>query len=824
MQTTRTFTCLTSFVILFIGSVCLPSHLTAATEISISVTEPTGVQRTQWPVTSGIPMAQGVLSQAGNVSLHDSNGTPVPVQTEILSKWPDGSARWLLLDFMVDLQPHANIKLMLRCGSDVTPVKPDNHFRIASNEKSVEVITGPLKLLVSTDRFRLLDDVRLDANSDGRFSEEERITYSDAAGIVIRDPRGASFRADLADCKATVEQSGPIRTCLRFEGRHESKVGEMFKYILRIHAYHGQPFLKLQYTFINDFQTELMAKIDSLALVFNTSQSKNTTHWLNGEPTNKQRLEQIDDRSFELDGEKAGTKALGWMAQTSDKGGMAIGLREFWQNWPKALQHRPGEMRVALCPEFPKGRYDGKPIKEECELYYYLRNGEYAFKCGQAKTHELWAVFLSKQPDQEKLQRFFQATEQPLLAQCTPTYVRQTKAVGALATNTTSTGDAPNSYAAYNSLTNTAFTLHLADQIKYREYGMLNYGDWYNIKWDSWGNLEYDTARNWFQQYLRTSDRRYFDRADSAARHFADVDVLHATHPEIQGFAGTAGMIPGQVWPHLVGHTGGYYGKYVNGEYEGLAPLVMTGAYQVGLYDHGHTWVGGVFDHYLLTGDRRSLDVAIQISDSMAKLCPTRYTDHVRNIGWPFHLLLNAYEATGNEKHLTAATKQWNVLKENLDPEKGWVVLLAYGHCTQPSEAKRCRGNNMYMLGLTLTAVARYHRITQDPEVLKGLTAGVNQMIREAWDEDRKTFYLTSCTHSRSTFPFSSASMHSSEAIAYEAKVTGNKEHRRIVREALQTAIAGGRKVILSGDADGQTGYISGSFLFAPFALEVLNE
>ena len=66
--------------------------------------------------------------------------------------------------------------------------------------------------------------------------------------------------------------------------------------------------------------------------------------------------------------------------------------------------------------------------------------------------------------------------------------------------------------------------------------------------------------------------------------------------------------------------------------------------------------------------------------------------------------------------------------------------------------------------------------------------------------------------------------MHSSEAIAYEAKVSGNKEHRRIVREALQTAIAGGRKVMLSGDADGQTGYMSGSFLFAPFALEVLND
>src|SRR4029079_503638 len=120
-------------------------------------------------------------------------------------------------------------------------------------------------------------------------------------------------------------------------------------------------------------------------------------------------------------------------------------------------------------------------------------------------------------------------------------------------------------------------------------------------------------------------------------------------------------------------------------------------------------------------------------------------------------------------------------------PEKGWPVMLAYGHCSEPSEAKRCRGQNMYMLGFTLTAISRYHRITNDPEVLKALSVGIDQMIREAWNEEHQSFYLTSCVHQRNSPPpgFCSATFHASEAFAYETSLTGNAEHHRIMRAAL---------------------------------------
>jgi len=790
------------------------------TTVQLTVAEPSGAARSNWPVTSGIPLGQGIVRDGEQAALFAGDGLQILLQTEVLSRWPDGSARWLLLDFQIDIAAGETKRLTLHCGSDVGRAPITNGVQAVSRDETVVIDTGPMRVAVSPKSFRLLDDVRLDRDGDGSFTDAERLTAGGTAGIKMRNPDGEIFTADLSVAQVVIEQNGPLRACVRLEGQHASQRGTMFRYVVRIHAFRGQPYLKLCYTFVNDYQPELMARIDSLALKFQLRDAANPVYLTDGRRTDAGRVDQIDDRTCEINGKLSGQRARGWIAQGSQHGGMAVGVREFWQNWPKGFEQKPGELQVDICPDFPAGRYDNQPITEECKLYYYLRDGVYSFKCGQARTHELWATFFGGAPEPTGLDQFFRAVETPLLAQCEPAYIVASRVKGPL-----SPANA-DKHGGYDALVDNYFDQHLADRDRVREFGMLNFGDWYNTNWDSWGNLEYDTARIWFQQYLRTGDRRYFDRAEQAARHFEDVDILHVTHPEIRSFPGTNDMRAGQVWPHLVGHTGGYYGRYVNGQYEGLATLKMTGAYQVGLWDHGHTWIGGVFDHYLLTGDRRALEVGILASDAMAALCPTGYSDHIRQVGWPLHLLLNAYEATGKEEYLAAAGKQWKVLKDNLDPRKGWVIMLAHGHCSEAAESKRCRGNNFYMLGFTLTALARYHRLTEDPEVLGALSAGVEQMIREAWSEEHKSFYLTSCQHASSSPPpaYSSATFHASEAFAYEARLTGNKEHGRIMRDALRTAIAAGMKTLEAREFVGQTGYYSSAFLFPPFAFSALED
>ena len=744
-----------------------------AGEVRLSVDEPTGVGRQGWPVTSGVPLARGALGDERSAALDGEDGREIPLQATALSRWPDGSIRWLLLDFSCDLKASQKKNFVLHYGPQTRRAAVPDPVTVSQENGEAVVTTGPLRMRLSPQAFRLLDGVWLDANGDGKFSDAERVTTSAGAGILLTTPDGQQFRADQADAQLSVEESGPLRASVRVDGRHQSSHGTMFRYVVRLQFFRGRPFVRVDYTFINDSPDALMAQIKSIELAFAVAKGRGTETILDGRERTGGQLLQVDDTRYELNGKPAGRRGQGWAAVAGNGTGLAVGVREFWQNWPKGIDVTADRIRVGICPALPGKLYDAKPLNEECKLYYYLRNGRYSFKVGVARTHELWATFFAGKPDFDRLSSFFRATEKPLLAQCRPEYVAACGAVGTL------TPSGSKNAREYDALAEGFFEEHLAERDRVREYGLLNYGDWYDTAWDAWGNLEYDTARIWFQQYLRTGDRRYFDRAEQAARHFIDVDVMHAVNPQVQAYPGSAGMRPGQIWAHSVGHTGGYYGSYQDGKYAGLAPLKLTGAYQLGLYNFGHVWVGGAFDYYLLTGERRARDVAVQVSDTMADLCPTRYTDHIRNIGWPMHLLLNAYEATADKKYLAAAGKEWEVLKKHLDPKAGWVVLLPYGYCPVLAEAGRCRGNNMYMLGFTLTALARYHRVTGDPEVLKALTIGLNQMVREGWSERDSAFYLTSCRHSRNSPPlsFNTPAFHSSEAFAYEAALTGNKEH-----------------------------------------------
>ncbi|PCH82473.1 MAG: hypothetical protein COC02_05540, partial [Rhodospirillaceae bacterium] len=81
--------------------------------------------------------------------------------------------------------------------------------------------------------------------------------------------------------------------------------------------------------------------------------------------------------------------------------------------------------------DLPKDHdHHGKPIKEEAQLYYHLRDGNHSFKIGVSRTHELWATFFAASPDARQLTGFYQAIEQPLIAATTPEHVSATEAAG----------------------------------------------------------------------------------------------------------------------------------------------------------------------------------------------------------------------------------------------------------------------------------------------------------------------------------------------------------------------------------------------------------
>ena len=93
----------------------------------LQVSEHDGVARRAFPVTGGIPLARGLARAADALVLLDADGRPLDMQAEVLSRWGDGSARWILLDFQVDLQPTETrvFQLVAGCPSEEVSVSGD---------------------------------------------------------------------------------------------------------------------------------------------------------------------------------------------------------------------------------------------------------------------------------------------------------------------------------------------------------------------------------------------------------------------------------------------------------------------------------------------------------------------------------------------------------------------------------------------------------------------------------------------------------------------------------------------------------------------------
>lgn len=783
----------------------------SALEVKLAVEEPSGTARGGWPVTSGVPFAQGALPDAAHLTLLSGDGQPLPLQTDVLARWPDGSVRWLLVDFQADFAAKQRRSFTLRHDPKTAPAPVGAPVRINTAHGVTAIETGPLRLELDAAHFDPLGAVWLDRNHDGRFADDERITRS-AGGMFVRDASGKRFESAQAPAEIVVEESGPLRACVRVTGRHGAADGSLFSYVLRLHAYRGRQFVRCSYTFVNDAQDAVLTSIKELGVTtkLSTDAGAPVGASLDGQRVDAGRIYQLDENHYQRDGRAAGARAAGWAMTAGLKAGVALGTREFWQQWPKSIEVRDGAISLGLCPEFPAGLYDGKPLRDEDKLYYALRRGVYTFKVGLAKTHEFTAFFFD--PDEKPIEfdRFFAAAETPLLAACEPAYASATLAAGEFPVAE------PKKYFGYDAWFDRALTAHLKRRDDIREYGLLNWGDWYGEREVNWGNLEYDLQSGMLVQCLRTGDRRYFERGGQAARHHIDVDVVHATNPLLRNPYGLPPRV-GEIWRHSVGHTGGYYST---------PELPVELSYQMGdSADYGHVWITGDLLYYYLTGDRRAREVALQAADSMAAHMVGKLGTHIRTLGWPTILVLSAYEATGDPKYLHAAAENWKTLRETLDPKRGWVVKLAADHCLHPAGStqkeretiykdQRCEGNVPFMEGLTLCALARYHRLTGDPEVLKAITIGIDQMIRECWQEDVKTFRYTACPLSAKT-PYD-LFMLSAEAMAYEARLTGNAEHLRILREGVHSAIPKGNSENFG------KGFAQMTF-FAPYALSMLE-
>ena len=113
--------------------------------VAISVTEQNGLELKSYLIKRGVPFPEGSVS-ADDAFVLQCGDEQIPVQTKPLERYEDGSVKWLLTAFAVDLSANETKELILKKGESPS----DEHSVItAQNGQTVSLSNGILSLEVS---------------------------------------------------------------------------------------------------------------------------------------------------------------------------------------------------------------------------------------------------------------------------------------------------------------------------------------------------------------------------------------------------------------------------------------------------------------------------------------------------------------------------------------------------------------------------------------------------------------------------------------------------------------------------------------------------
>jgi hypothetical protein len=216
--------------------------------IEVTTMEPGGVVRRGFPLTVGIPFDGGVLRDNEPVALQNEEGRRQAVQKRAMERHDDGSVKWLLLDFQADMEPLGNVMHTIFLGS--RGPDPGSRINIQDRADMFIVDNGVLDLDIAKTVCNPLRRVRMNGElvSDGGLD------------FKITSPDGREYRSsDDVEAKFEVEEDGPLRLLLRWTGKHVDDGGNgHFDFVVRMTIYAGNPFIRLDHTFINRLDPELI--------------------------------------------------------------------------------------------------------------------------------------------------------------------------------------------------------------------------------------------------------------------------------------------------------------------------------------------------------------------------------------------------------------------------------------------------------------------------------------------------------------------------------------------------------------------------------------
>jgi hypothetical protein len=710
-----------------------------------------------WPVSVGFPFPQGALGNADGIALRQDD-LQLTSQATVQTRWPDGSVKWALVDFVGD----GTRDLQLDYGADVSPTPAASPIRLRQGRRGIHVDTGVMRVTFPADRLVLPGCVEV---TDGDGTWRTVTGEGTTAAVSLLDGVGKVYESDRPEA-LVVENSGPGRVCIRAEVVHRARGGKsLFRSIFRFHLFAGLPLVRCLHTFENDNTEAPFTTIRSLRLHTEVCTGAGATASFDGLQaqrlgTGRVRLEQLQDDAWTLKRSRralaAGQHATGSVALRGATGGVLFAARDFWQNYPSAIAADDTGISYEVCPELPGKLYPNQGELEDRLFFWYDGDGGYRIKQGMAKTHEFCFDFA---PGKAADEAFAANVQSP------PLYSVGRETFNDSQVLTQLPGKDPSPFPPYERWVDGALQAYAADRVESRAWGLFNFGDWFGERTYNWGNMEYDTPWCYLQEYLRGGDAAFYTWAEEAARHLVDVDTCHH-----------GGSLQDQQYLHSIGHVGDYYP-------EGYRPRSICGARS----SVSHTWVEGLFLHALLSGDIRSREAAEAASANLVGAVLNDYDfSNCRNSGWHLIHLSAAYRATGRRVFLNAAKIIVERVLERQRDTGGWDRLMVPGHCF--CDPPRHTGNAGFMVGILMVGLKRYHEATAEQRVADAIVRAADYCIERLWVAEASAFRYTCCPESSVG---SGADMRILKGVAAAYGFTGNQRFQDVLAAGVRSAMAG---------------------------------
>jgi hypothetical protein len=509
------------------------------TDILLEADGPNAVRRGE-PVTCGLPWPRGSLQDPGQLVMRDAAGTRVPLQARVLDRWPDGSVRWALLDWLADADGPTAYHVEVGRADDAAP---DTALTVTRDGAAVVIDTGAACF-------------EMRPGADFPFASVApagRPAETVTPRLTIEALNGVSGVARVRT--VSVEESGPVRCRVRIDcggvGRTPAELGEVFA---DLHFTAGSATVRMHVTLRNPrravhtgglwdlgdagslllrdvtlavplpggamgsvrISPEVGAAYEAVAGDLELYQdSSGGENWRSHNHLDRRRVVPTRFRGYRLRAggdEREGLRATPAVAVGAGGAARAVAVPQFWENFPKAVEALGDTLLVRLFP----GQSDGG---------HELQGGE-------QKTHVVHIAFGPDGVTDGPLDW----CRRPLVPHAPPAWYA---ASGALPYLTPKADDPNAGYLALADLAVEGPDTFAAKREVIDEYGWRHFGDIYGDHeavfarggppLTSHYNNQYDVVNGFAQQFLRSGDRRWFGPLRDLAAHVIDIDVYHTS-------------------------------------------------------------------------------------------------------------------------------------------------------------------------------------------------------------------------------------------------------------------------------------------------------